>query len=132
MYRFYGDEYEGDEGAINLTSMAPRDENRVPKGVTVTELREGAVDFEGGSDKKLKYDTPSMAAYDITEYLSHEELALIAGVSTMPTTTRWTSRRRRGTTSSSRPGTPSSTKSSDLLATTPKCRGILDDTRRNM
>ena len=66
MYRFYGDEYEGDEGAINLTSMAPRDENRVPKGVTVTELWEGAVDFEGGSDKKLKYDTPSMAAYDIS------------------------------------------------------------------
>ena len=75
----YGDEYEGDEGAINLTSMAPRDENRVPKGVIVTELWEGAMDLEGGSDKKLKYDTPSMAAYDIAEYLSHEELALIAG-----------------------------------------------------
>lgn len=61
-----------------MTSIAPRDKSRVPQGVIVDELTDG-IDLDGGATKKLKYPVPNMDEHDIEEYLSFEELELIAG-----------------------------------------------------
>lgn len=56
--------------------MAPWDKNRVPNGVIAREVWEGAVDLEGGSDKRT-----CMAMYrynSIAVSTLAEELVLIA------------------------------------------------------
>ena len=85
---FYGDGDDGDEeNALDLTSLTPRDPNRKAQGVIVHEEFEGVVDLENDdvvdlendAGKRLKYPVPDMAEYAIGDYLSYEELALIAG-----------------------------------------------------
>ena len=59
-----------------MTSIEPRE--RVARGVIVEEMLEG-LDLEGQADKKLKYALPNMEQHDISEYLTYDELAFIAG-----------------------------------------------------
>ena len=73
-----GDDEREAEAALDLTSMRSRDENRRPQGVVVNEVYDG-VDLEAGRDKKLKYPLPDMSEHAIGDYLSYDELALIAG-----------------------------------------------------
>ena len=77
---FYGDNYEGDEGALDLTlsSISSRD-GRKAVGVIVDEIDNNGVDLDGNADKKLKYPVPDMSEHNIADYLSYGELALIAG-----------------------------------------------------
>ena len=72
----YGDGEDGG-AAMDLTSIEPRE--RVARGVIVEEMQEG-LDLEGQADKKLKYALPNMEQHDISEYLTYDELAFIAGV----------------------------------------------------
>lgn len=71
----YGDGEDGG-AALDLTSIEPRE--RVAKGVIVEEMQDG-LDLEGQADKKLKYAVPNMEQHDISEYLTYDELAFIAG-----------------------------------------------------
>lgn len=71
----YGDGEDGG-AAMDLTSIEPRE--RVARGVIVEEMQEG-LDLEGQADKKLKYALPNMEQHDISEYLTYDELAFIAG-----------------------------------------------------
>jgi len=59
-----------------LTSIEPRE--RVAKGVIVEEVQDG-LDLEGGADNRLKYAVPNMEQHDISEHLTYDELAFIAG-----------------------------------------------------
>ena len=60
----------------DLTSIEPRE--RVARGVIVEEVQDG-LDLEGEADNKLKYAVPNMEQHDISEYLTYDELAFIAG-----------------------------------------------------
>ena len=71
----YGDGEDGG-AALDLTSIEPRE--RVAKGVIVEEVQDG-LDLEGGADNKLKYAVPNMEQHDISEHLTYDELAFIAG-----------------------------------------------------
>ena len=47
--------------------------------LTSIEPRERVANLEGEADKKLKYALPNMKHHDISEYLTYDELASIAG-----------------------------------------------------
>jgi len=71
----YGDGEDGG-AALDLTSIEPRE--RVARGVIVEEVQDG-LDLEGEADNKLKYAVPNMEQQDISEHLTYDELAFIAG-----------------------------------------------------
>eukprot|EP00577_Skeletonema_sp_RCC1716_P021519 CAMPEP_0113376742 /NCGR_PEP_ID=MMETSP0013_2-20120614/2789_1 /TAXON_ID=2843 ORGANISM="Skeletonema costatum, Strain 1716" /NCGR_SAMPLE_ID=MMETSP0013_2 /ASSEMBLY_ACC=CAM_ASM_000158 /LENGTH=359 /DNA_ID=CAMNT_0000258839 /DNA_START=177 /DNA_END=1253 /DNA_ORIENTATION=+ /assembly_acc=CAM_ASM_000158 len=48
------------------------------KDLIVEEVQDG-LDLEGGADNKLKYAVPNMEQHDISEHLTYDELAFIAG-----------------------------------------------------
>ena len=73
----FGDAKEGNERAIDLSLLAPRELEKAV-GVVVEEVSDG-VDIESTNVKKLKYPVPDMQQYAIADHLNCEELALIAG-----------------------------------------------------
>ena len=74
---YYGDNDTGEEDSLDLSSLAPR-QLADAKGVVVEEIFDG-VDIDSAAVKKLKYDLPDMQQHNISEYLSYNELDLIAG-----------------------------------------------------
>ena len=74
---YYGDNDTGEEDSLDLSSLAPR-QLADAKGVVVEEIFDG-VDIDNAAVKKLTYDLPDMQQYNISEYLSYNELDLIAG-----------------------------------------------------
>ena len=108
MPSFYGHNYEGEEGGgtTDLTSLAARDETRVPQGVVVDEMTAG-VDLNVSAVKKLKYPVPNMDEHDIEKYLSFAELELIAGDIDDVRYPQLLDEKNRGTTSLLRHGTKS-------------------------
>ena len=73
----FGDAEEGNERAMDLSSLAPRELDRAV-GVVVEEVSDG-VDIDSANVKRLKYPVPDMQQYAIADHLNYEELALIAG-----------------------------------------------------
>ena len=73
----FGDAEEGNERAMDLSSLAPRELEKAV-GVVVEEVSDG-VDIDSTNVKKLKYPVPDMQQYAIADLLNYEELALIAG-----------------------------------------------------
>jgi xanthine dehydrogenase iron-sulfur cluster and FAD-binding subunit A len=58
-----------------LAALEDVEDDRVPKGVFVKEIRD-PVNLD--NNKTLKYKVPNMEEYDIADYLTFDELALIA------------------------------------------------------
>ena len=73
----FGDAEEGNERAMDLSLLAPRELEKAV-GVVVEEVSDG-VDIDSTNVKKLKYPVPDMQQYAIADLLNYEELALIAG-----------------------------------------------------
>ena len=66
----------GGYAGSDLASLDERDIG-VPDGVVVIDIHDG-VDVDSRNLKSLRYDRPNMEAHDICQYLSYEELKLIA------------------------------------------------------
>jgi hypothetical protein len=74
---YFGEDDTGEENLLDLNSLAPRQLVNA-QGVVVEEIVDG-IDIDSADVKKLKYNLPDMQQYDIGDYLSYNELDLIAG-----------------------------------------------------
>ena len=64
----FGDAEEGNERAMDLSSLSPRELNKAV-GVVVEEVSDG-VDIDSANVKRLKYPVPDMHQYAIADHLN--------------------------------------------------------------
>ena len=72
---WYGEDEKGEEDALDLSSLAPRNQRKA-MGVIVEEINDG-VDIDSEDVRSLRYPRPNIRQHNIAEHLTYNELQLI-------------------------------------------------------